>query len=192
MATLVVPGAAQIGIEMTASGQPVWNVIGLNIGATTDPPATILAVVKTAWEAANGPMKIKSTLVTMVGYHYTDLRSTTGAVGFLGSTQAGLVTGGLSTMASAALVKLSSGTRSRSQQGRLYHGPLLETQINADGRTIDSTYSTTVNTAYTNFLNAMSTANYPWAIISRKNSTFEVVDTASPASVIATQRRRLR
>lgn len=192
MATLVVPGAAQVGIEMTCSGQPVWNVIGLNIGATTQPPSVILAVVKTAWEKAAGPLKQRPTGVSMVGYHYTDLRTTTGAVGFLGSTTVGGNGTQLSTMASAALVKLSTGTRSRSQQGRLYHGPLAETHINTDGRTLDATYSGLLQTAYTTFLNDMNTGGYPWAIISRKLLQFNDVDTASPASVIATQRRRLR
>lgn len=192
MATLVVPGAAQVGIEMTCSGQPVWNVIGLNIGATTDPPATVLAVVKTAWEAASGPLKLRSSLLTMVGYHYTDLRTATGAVGFLGSTTAGATSTTLSTMASSGLLKLSTGTRSRSQQGRLYHGPLGEAQINGDGRTLDPTFSGLLGTAYTTFLNALNSGGYPWAIISRKLSEFNDVDTASPAGIIATQRRRLR
>lgn len=192
MATLVIPGCGQVAIEMTCSGQPVWNVIHLNIGATTDPPATILAAVKTNWEKTSGPLKQRTTALTMVGYHYTDLRSTTGAVGFLGSTVAGANAGALSTMASAALVKLSTGTRSRSQQGRLYHGPLAENQINTDGRTLDGTFATALGTAYTTFLNDMNTSGWPWAIASRKLLSFSEVDTASPASVIATQRRRLR
>jgi hypothetical protein len=192
MATLVIPQTMQIAIEMTCSGQPVWNVLHFKDTGTFGVPSVVLANVKTAWEKAAGPLKIKSSSVTMVGYHYTDLRSTTGAVAFLGSTTAGGVAGGLSTMASTALIKLSTGTRSRSQQGRLYHGPLLETQINTDGRTLDSTHATALATAYNGFISDLNVGTFYWAIASRKLLTSTPITSVGVASVIATQRRRLR
>lgn len=191
MTTLVIPTTFQVGIEMVCSGQPVWNVLHFDNDAGSTPTAALTAV-KNAWEATSGPLKTRSSSLQMVGYHYTDLGSATGAVQFLGSTTAGAVSGGLSTMASSALIKLSSGTRSRSQQGRLYHGPLLETQINTDGRQIDSTYLTTLNTAYGTFRTAMSTANMEWLVASRKLLTTASIASASCAGIIATQRRRLR
>lgn len=188
---LVVPQTVQVGIEMQCSGQPVWNVLGFT-NAFGSSPSYIMNLVKTEWERTNGPLKLKPSQVTMVGYHFMDLSSTSGAVAFLGSTTAGGVTTALSTMASSALVKLSTGTRSRSQQGRLYHGPLGETQIDADGRTIASTYLTNLSAAYETFRVNMLAGNTGWQIISRKNSTSTGVTQLSVSGLVATQRRRQR
>lgn len=192
MATLVIPGTVQIGIEMIASGQPIWNIIHLNIQDGIDTPMSTLADVKTAWEAASGPMKQHPLSTTMVGYHYTDLRSATGPVAFLASTTAGTVTGGMSTLASSALIKLSTGTRSRSQQGRLYHGPLAESQVNADGRQIEAGNAAILTNAYTAFQTAMNSGSRRWVVASRKNLSTTPIATASCAQIVATQRRRLR
>jgi hypothetical protein len=192
MTTLVIPDTVQVAIEAVASGQPVWNVLHFKMGGATPSPASFLATVKTAWEATNGPCKAHTTAYVMVGYHYTDLSSATGAVAFLGSTTTGALSAALSTMASAALIKLSTGTRSRSQQGRLYHGPLAESQINADGRTLDSTYATSIAAAYTQFLFAIDVGTITWAVASRKLLSSTSITSTGIATVIATQRRRLR
>lgn len=191
MVTLVVPQTVQVAIEMVCSGQPVYNVLGFS-NAFGSTPAYILNLVKTEWERTAGPLKSRTAALSMVGYHFTDLSSATGAVSFLGSTTAGAASTTLSTMASSALIKLSTGTRSRSQQGRLYHGPLCESQISTDGRQIEPTYLATLNTAYETFRLNMAAGNASWGIISRKNSSFSALTTASCAGIIATQRRRLR
>jgi hypothetical protein len=191
MATLVVPQTVQVAIEMVASGQKVYNVLGFT-NAFGSTPAYILNLVKTEWERTNGPLKLHTTATQMVGYHFTDLSSSTGATAFLGSTTAGGLAAALSTMASCALIKLSSGTRSRSGQGRLYHGPLAESQINSDGRQMDSTYQTSIALAYETFRINMAAGNCGWGVISRKNSAFTSITTTSCSGIIATQRRRLR
>lgn len=192
MVTLVIPGTVQVAIEMVCSGQPVWNIVHLNIGDGSDSSASTLADVKAAWEVAVGPLKIRSTSVSMVGYHYTDLRSPTGAVAFLGSTATGADATSISTMASCALVKLGTGTRSRSQQGRLFHGPLTESIVNPDGRTLSSGGLASVSGAYNGFKTAMNVGVRTWAVASRKNLVSTPIVTVSPSSIIATQRRRLR
>lgn len=191
MATLVIPQCTQVAIEMTCSGQKVYNVLGFT-NAFGSTPSYILNLVKTEWERTNGPLKLHTTDVVMVGYHFTDLNTANGAVQFLGSGTTGGVTGALSTMASSALIKLSSGTRSRSQQGRLYHGPLAESQINADGRTLTSSYQTSLNSAYETFRVNMAAGNCGWQVLSRKNSSGAGVTAVSASTIIATQRRRLR
>jgi hypothetical protein len=192
MAPLVIPGTVQVAIEMSCSGQPVWHVVHIFIDEGLDTPATTLADVKTAWEASGGPLKQHSDAVTMVGYHYTDLRFPDGSVAFLGSSTAGLGTQSLSTMAACALVKLSSGTRDRSKNGRLYHGPLAEGDIAANGRTIEGTKLTSLATAYNQFRTAINVGSRKWVIASRKNLTSFPIESVSVASIVATQRRRLR
>jgi len=188
---LVIPQTVQVAIEMQCSGQSVYNVLGFT-NAFGSSPSYILNLVKTEWERTNGPLKLHPSQLTMVGYHFTDLSTLTGAVSFLGSTTAGGVTANLSTMASSALIKLSTGTRSRSQQGRLYHGPLGESQIQSDGRTLETAFVTSLNTAYETFRVNMAAGNCGWQILSRKNSIGTSVVTATASPIVATQRRRQR
>ena len=192
MATLVIPGCVQIAIQMEASGQPVYNVIHLNIGEGIDTPTTTLTDVKTAWEASAGPLKTRSDQVKMIGYNYTDLRSAVGMVQTQSSSTTGIGTAQFSTLSASALIKLQSGTRARSKNGRIYHGPLVEGDINADGRTIDSTKLTALGTAYNNFRTAMNVGERKWVVASRKTLTTAPIANISVASVVATQRRRLR
>lgn len=192
--TLVVPDTIQIAIEMTASGQQIFNIIGLrtNLISAGDSPSTTLGLVKTAWEQANGPLKKHSNQVTMVGYHYTNLTSTTGATAYLGSTEAGGLAGTFNSMAACAVVKLSGGTRARSEHGRLFHGPLLQSDVNADGRTIAAGTITALQTAYGLFKSNMGGVGYGWAVISRKNSTSKDISDIGVAGILGIQRRRIR
>src|SRR5213592_2303787 len=119
---LIVPDLLQIGIEMTHSGQTIFNIIGLrvDINSGTRTPQANLAFVKQEWEATGGPMRTHLTGTTMVGYHYTDLRFADGATDFLGSSQAGTNTDPTAALQACAIVKLSGGSRARSEHGRLF------------------------------------------------------------------------
>lgn len=192
MAPLIIPGVVQIAIQMECSGQPVYNVVHLDIDEGLDTPTSTLNDVKTAWEASGGPLKTRTDKVKMVAYHYTDLRYPDGFVQTLSSSTTGLGTDSISTMASAALIKLQSGTRNRSSNGRLYHGPLTEGDIDADGRSISSAKLTALTTAYNQFRTAMNVGSRKWVVASRKNLTKAPIANISVASIVATQRRRLR
>lgn len=193
MPTLVIPDALQLVVSSTCSGQPVLNVLHFkNTSGTTRNLATDLASIKTFWEKANGPIKIRNSNSTMVGYKLTDLSSTSGQVSELGSATAGGVASALSTMASCALVRLSGGTRDRSGSGRIYHGPLMEVQITTDGRTLETAAATTITTAYTTFKNDMNTIGLELGVASRQDSAINTVTSINVSSIIATQRRRLR
>ena len=193
MTTLVIPDTVQIAASMTCSGQSVVNVLHFKYptGTLLDLNAT-LGAFRTAWEKAAGPLKLRSSAVTMVGYHATDLNSATGGVASLASSTAGGGASTLSTMASSALVKFSGGTRSRRSSGRLYHGPLIESDINTDGRTLATATATAINLAYTTLKADMLAINLELVVASRKYSDkFSVLD-ISTAGIIATQRRRQR
>jgi hypothetical protein len=194
MVTLVVPDTIQIAVEMTSSGQQVFNVIGFRVDLISGliSPAGTLAFVKAAWEQTNGPLARHLNTVTMVGYHYTDLRSSTGATAFLGSSAVGGMSDFISTMASCAVVKLSANTRSRSEHGRLFHGPLGESDINPDGRTISSTCLNGLTTAYGLLKSDMLTHGFGWSVISRKLATSKDIASIGVGSIIGTQRRRIR
>ena len=192
--TLIIPGAYQVVIEMQASGQQVLNVIGIkDLEGTEDPVSLIGNTVKNAWEIASGPLSKLPSQVSMVGYHVTSLYAADSPKGSVGSTTAGGKTGQeMSTLATCAVVKLSGGSRSRSNNGRMYFGPLYEAIVNADGRTVSGPYITELAAAIALFRTELDTANLPLAVLSRKNSTATVVTGTSVGGIIGIQRRRLR
>lgn len=190
---LVIPYCALISIRMQASGQDVVNVIGVNHAQYGSSLSAILLTVKTAWEASGGPLSKHTSALSMIAYHGMMLDSADGEVGELTSTAVGGVgSQALATMASCALLTYGAPVRARSQHGRMYHGPLVETEINTDGRTIATATKTGLESAYNQFRTTLATNNLPWVILSRKNSSNALVGTVACQSTIATQRRRLR
>nr|CRY93633.1 hypothetical protein [uncultured prokaryote] len=129
----------------------------------------------------------------MISYTVTDLSSASGLVFVLPSAAAGgLSSQQLSTNGACALVGMGAGTRSRSDNGRLYHGPLTEVQVNTDGRTLVAGQQVLLQAAYTKFLNTLFSSSCVLAIISRKYERATAVSNIAVGSVIATQRRRIR
>jgi hypothetical protein len=191
MTTLVIANCFQVSIQMVHGSRTVDNVIG--IFANGSPAISAVATaVKTAWEQTNGPLKTHSTVTTMVNYKVVDISSPTGPIYNLPSTTAGGVTGGIGLMSGSALITYGDGTRSRSGRGRMFHGPLPSSYANTDGRTIPTATITTLNTAYGLFLSSIASSGYAWTVLSRKNSSFANITAVSTATVIATQRRRMR
>lgn len=193
MATIVIPNTVQVAIEMVCSGQPVVNVLHFQYtGGAQISPAADLTTVKNAWEKAAGPLKLKASIVSMVGYKYTYIGALDGPTSYLASSTTGGSGTAISTMAASALVKLGGGTRSRSGSGRLYHGPLQETDINPDGRTLATTSVTAINSAYNFFRNECAIGGLELVVASRKRLTTSLATNIAVSPIIATQRRRLR
>jgi len=191
MPQLVIPGAAQVAIKMSCSGQDVVNVIGLGLAGNVS-AEEVGNIVKTAWEANLGPLAYKPSVTKMVSYKVVKL-DVGGSVAEIASAKAGGGTStSLSTMASSALIVLGGGSRDRSTRGRLYHGPLAENAIDPDGRTILTSYRADLETCYKKFRADIAATGHSWSVLSRKNSRAYPIDIVSCASIIATQRRRLR
>jgi hypothetical protein len=188
---LIIPNAVQVGIEMTASGRKVMNVLGFDNTLAESVPA-ILDAVKSAWEHADGPLARHWNGLRMVGYHGVDLGSVDGAVGYLGSGGVGGHSDYVSTMASCAIIKLSSGTRGRSKQGRVFHGPLTDDQTDHDGISVSSSAIGDLTVAYEAFRVALQVNLTPWVVISRAHLSMSAVASLACEGNMATQRRRMR
>jgi hypothetical protein len=188
---LVIANAYRCAIQMTFGGRPVVNVIGL-LGSSAGQAGAAAAALKAAWEAAGGPLKLLPTTLTMTGYTVTDLSSPTGSVALLSSSTAGGRSLSVSDRGMCCLIKFSGGTRSRSSNGRVYLGPLTSADTGADGATIVGATVTLFSNAWTQFENAMGTAGFPVAVLSRKTDTAHVVSSFAVQTTIATQRRRIR
>lgn len=190
--TLIIPNVYLCSISATSGGQPVVNVVGLR-GSSSGQEVTAAAALKTAWKVASGPLSRLTSSYQLVEFRAMDLSSANGGIAINpDTTLGGITTGQISTNAAAALVKFNGGTRSRSSRGRLYHGPLVEGQINPDGRTIASSELPLLNTAYTNFRSSLSGSGFTLCVVSRKLSAAYDVTSSTTESVIATQRRRIR
>lgn len=189
--TLVIANTYRVAIRMAAGGKDITNVVGVR-GSTSGQQAAAAAAVLSAWKTANGPLSLLSSLVAMQDVTAVDLSSTTGGISIVTDTTLGGVstTNALATRAAAALVTFNSGTRSKSARGRLYFGPLMETNINADGASYAAVAA--CNTAFSNFRSVLATAGFPLVVISTKNASTTDVTSSAVQSTIATQRRRLR
>lgn len=188
MAALVIPGCFLVSIKGISGGQDVVNVIGVkdeNAGA-----ATIANAVLSAWKVANGPFIRLPTTYQMVEVKAMSLSSVDGQVFTVPDGSQAPGAGALATNGSCALLTFGNGSRLKSARGRMYFGPLRESDINADGRTLAA--GSNFTTAFNNFKTALETPGREWVILSRKNSTSSPVQVIQTQSVIATQRRRIR
>lgn len=187
---LVVPQAWLVAIKGQSSGQDIVNVIGCE--APFMSAVQVAEAVALSWQDAAGPLSQHPTTYTMTEVTAMDISSPSGEVYSRASQGAGGLAGSLATNGSCALIKYSTGSRSKSQKGRMYHGPLTEAQVNADGRTLAT--ALTLKAAYQNFWTSLEGRGVNWGIVSRKYQEINIINRANitTSPVIATQRRRIR
>ena len=192
MPALIIPNVYRVAINATAGSRVVVNVIGVR-GTAAGQQAAAAAAVKSGWENGLGGLSgLHTSQYHVNSYVATDLSSASGGQTVLTSTASGGTAGDISTMGACALLKFSGGTRSRTQNGRMFWGPLAESQINSDGRTLDSTLSGQLQTQLNTFMAGLTTAGFPLVVISRIGPSSHTVATASVSPIIATQRNRIR
>jgi hypothetical protein len=179
-----------VAIKGQSSGQDVVNVVGIRKAFST--AQAVADAVAVAWTKTTGPLGQHPTTYTMVEVSAMFLGTADGEVFTRPTTGTGAITGALATNGSCALVTYSTGSRSKSRKGRMYHGPLTEAQVNADGRTLAN--SLTIRDAYRAFHQELEVNGYQWGVISRKLSQHNEFTSAQiqVSPVIATQRRRIR
>lgn len=192
MTQLIIPGAFQVTIMGVTGGRDTFNVIGVTSATST--AAEVAARVKVCWEAEDGPLANLPPAYVVSGYKAVDLSSADGAIAVVESGHAGGLGVGssIATRAASALVQWNGGTRSRSSRGRLYFGPLAESQIDVDGATLTGSTQTALETAFSDFVSNMNEAPNLLAVLSRKNSSATQVTSHTIETTIATQRRRIR
>ena len=188
MAQLVIPDCYLVSIKGTSGGQPVNNVIGVRAPGNT--AISVATAVKGAWKVANGPMSKLPTAYTFSEVTAMYIGSVDGDVYTTSDGTAGTVAQQLSTNGACALITFGNGTRNKSARGRMYFGPMVEGNINTDGRTLANPQQYT--DAITAFRTALEVNNRKWVILSRKYSTATDITSIATQSIIATQRRRVR
>ncbi len=178
-----------VAIKGQSGGQDIVNVIGVK--GPSDTAISVATSVLGAWKTAGGPLSKLTTAYQMVEVRAMDLSSANGDVYAVADSTLGTLSPPLATNAACALVTYGSGTRAKSERGRMYFGPLRESDINTDGRTLANGPGFT--TAFQAFRTALEASlNRKWVVISRKNLTSIKIASITTQSIIATQRRRIR
>jgi hypothetical protein len=191
MAQIVIPNTYRVSIEAQSGGQAVTNVVG--VAAAPGQALEAAEAVQAAWKVATGPLARLTALYTLQGFRALDLSSTNGDIAFVSDSAAGgRGAGAKSTNAASALVKWNGGTRSRSSRGRMYFGPLMEVDIQTDGRTMETTAQAALVTAMGAFRTSLVSAGFPLVVISPTLMEAFPVTSHAVESIIATQRRRIR
>lgn len=185
---LIIPNTYLVSIKGSSGGQDVVNVIGVE--GTGNTAISVATAVLGAWKTAGGPLSKLTTAYTMLEVKAMDLSSASGDVYTVTDSTAGTLSPPLATNAACALITYGSGTRAKSERGRMYFGPLRESDVNTDGRTLANAAGFT--TAFGAFKTALEINNRKWVVISRKNSSTTDIVSVTTQSVIATQRRRIR
>jgi hypothetical protein len=193
MAQLIIANVYRCSIRMIAGGRDIVNVVHVE-GSASGQEAAAAAAVLAAWKVGSGPLSKLSSLVAMQDVTAMDLSSSSGGITVVTDTTLGGIvsTNSLATRGACALVKMNGGTRSRSTRGRLYYGPIMEADIQADGASVSSASLALFATAFTNFRTSLASAGYALGVASRVTSSFTTVSTTAVETTIATQRRRIR
>jgi hypothetical protein len=191
LAPLVIPGVARVAIIGAAGAQPVINVIGVRLPSGRTVQQAVNSV-KAAWEATPSPLTQISQQYQVLRYEGTDLSSLDAPVAEATGSGGGRVAADASTAGACYLVKFSGGTRSRSANGRMYLGPMAETTINADGRTVAGGFRDGLIFDMTTFKDRLNTDGNPLCVISSKFAKAVDVTGVTVDPIIATQRRRIR
>jgi hypothetical protein len=191
---LVIPGAYMVTIGHTCFGRDIDNVIGITgNGAGTQDAEEVASVVGNAWQRSGGPLSKTTAFSRLTKVHVVDIGSETGpVVEHTYSADGGYPGGQIATMAACALISWHGGTRSRRGNGRMYFGPLLEENVNQDGRTLTTNWVTNLNSAFAQFKADIEAAELTWVTLSRVGKIATPVVNPTAQGTIATQRRRLR
>lgn len=190
VAPVVVANAYALNVQALFGGQTVINTFHA-LGTAPGQQVAAAAALRTSWKNNNSLLPIWDGKYTLVGFEATDLSSSTGGVSFVADTTAGTrTTASTAGRQTSALVSFSTGSRSRSQRGRSYLGPLYEPDIDIDGATLLAAGN--IDGRMTFFRTAMATAGFPIVILSRKLLATYTITAQVTSTTIATQRRRLR
>lgn len=193
LAQLILANVYRVAIRMVAGGHDIINVLHVE-GTASGQEAAAAAAVLAGWKVATGPLTQLSAIVAMAEVTAMDLSSSSGGISIVTDT----TTGGkgssnaLATRGACALIKLNGGTRSRSTRGRVYYGPVMESDIATDGATLAGESVTAFTTAFGALKTSLSSAGFTLGVASRKTSTFTSAGTIAVETTIATQRRRIR
>lgn len=192
MAQIVVPNVYRLSVRATVGTQDVVNVLHF-LGAGPGMEQDLVDDFSPLWFGLALPAGlIGNTSMVWRDVTAVDLSSINGGI-YMDSTPFSVTTSvQLATAGAAALIQWNGGTRNRNARGRTYYGPLRESHVDTDGRTLASASRTAFENAWETFRTAMVSAGWTLGVLSRQTATFYPATRMTIAPIIATQRRRIR
>lgn len=192
---LYVPNGKQLTVKLNDGGQPAAVVLG---GVSGSPGATSVALAN-AWLQvfASQFMPLIANGINITGAVLRDVSAADGLVAEVGAPTAnasGTRGAGRALAAASVLIKWSTARGGRSGKGRTFLPAVQSLDVNADGRTYNAAFATTVQTAITNYLTSASlqTAGLQPAVLSFTKGTAAVITGGALAGTVGVQRRRMR
>lgn len=192
MAQVVINRGYRVTIKSRVGSQEVVNVLhflGPSTGLEKDAAQTMHAF----WKSTQGGYTVLgNNAVTFEGVEAVDLSSINGGIWWEADGDAGLIASQIATAGAAALVQLNGQTRNRNSRGRIYFGPLRESDVSPDGRTLTTGGKNMATNLVSNMQAAMGAEGFVLQVLSRATATMFPVTLVRVADIIATQRRRIR
>lgn len=182
------PAIIQVTAESNIATQSVnvWHARIPNVAPVTEANAFI-AALDTFYTALTN---LLTSSTWTIGSRVTTVdQSPNEILGTTSQTSPG-VGAGTSTLAIAAVLHMSGGFVGPRYRGRKYIGPLVDSALNSDGRTITTSANNTITSAAATLL-AGGGSNYDLVIWSRKFLTATDVASVGVTTVAGIQRRRL-
>lgn len=192
MSQIVVPNIYRLSIRSRIGTQAVVNVLHLR-GTSPGLEEDAVDVARAAWIKPTGPFSyVGNTSLVLEEVAAVDLSSINGGIY---RDETSLTAGGTSQLATAgacALIQWNGQNRNRSARGRTYFGPLKESVVNPDGRTLANSIRESIENVWTAFRADLAAGGFEMGVLSRTQATFYPIVRQSCAQIIATQRRRIR
>lgn len=195
-APLPITGGVRVVHKGTISGQQVFMTHGVKMtGAPT------VAHLQALADAARSSFDTHITVLLPSGFVRSetvvqDLSPLSAASAAATSTGIGGNGAITETLSVAAIVQWRTARAGRSYRGRTFHAPLIGGAVAADGRTIVAANLNAILLAwqaYRNAINALTTTNGgKVAVLSTRRGTAEECTAVTVASVVGSQRGRLR
>lgn len=185
-----VPGALQVALTYDVSGQPATVVLGCggpaNVTAT---PAIATALAHRAHDLMRPLMATSATLTSITAREAVD-DGPNFQLALPATNRTGTAAGNLVT-AYATLLRWGTTQGGRSGRGRTFVPGFTTAGINADGRTLSSSFLTAAQAFGTGMTNN-DAATEPFTVISKRRGAAYSVESFSVSSIVGVQRRRLR
>ena len=189
-APLPVPGALQVALTYDVSGQPATVVFGCGGPGIVDATASTATALAHAAHTLMRPLMATSATLTQITAREAVPDGATYALALPASNRTGTAAGNLVT-AYATLVRWGTTQGGRSGRGRTFVPAFTTGGINADGRTLSSTYLTAA-AAFGAGMVANTADVEAFSIVSKRKGDAYSVESYSVSSIVGVQRRRLR
>jgi hypothetical protein len=184
----VIADVYRCAIEYSIGGAPCANVI--HVHKSVSDASTVGNDVFTAWTGTSGPANRQSNIVAYVRGVCTPLDGTSAPFIQDLSSHAGIHAGGPVAVQACLLTTVETGTRGRSNRGRIYLAGAIASDLDSSAAFWTPAAVIAWTAVWGNFTSALGTSSITLGVASYKNSTFVNQTSMRVNAYLGTQRGR--